>query len=654
MKTANDAFPLANDFHSASIKPPSKATPAEIEQRIRQGRDELIRDYRLKYKPTPNFYGVVGISNLGNTCFMASILQCLANCESLTLHFLSSNFEDSLNPVNSVTKGQLACEYYVFLKRLWCEEKVAVNPEHIRNYIIRVVETFVGYSQQDSQEFLAFFIDSLHEDLNKVAIKPYELLPKYNGQLVEEFGRQVYKNHLKRNSSFIVDAFHGQFFSRLQCPDCQYVSASFDPFNMISLNIPLQSDSTPIDGYIMPFALDSPTCEFSFYCNQNTKLSMIIEHIFQSFDLVNPAHIQPLFYVNTRIIGKPLFPYSMSAIKVMQNEGVLILSQVYDPLIMSIVFEDRSEKALIQLKSKIEFMMKISVFDQNQMIGVQRQVVVPDFVTAMDVHMLVYCIYRSALMSARPTEQNSFKGPALETRMQLLAEFQSFWPQKTIDSTNALFTVLVNQEELTKLDDKANLFEYTFENVLNVDVRINTRKFQNPLMLKRRAKISIDNLLKQDPVFSLEQCLEHFTSEEVLDKDNMWICSMCRDPKQAVKKLLILKTPEILIIHLKRFKKEVYYNGSVGSMKVTTPIDFPLYNMDLAPYVYTDRHDAKYDLFAVSNHYGSSGSGHYTAYCKNFVNKAWYCFDDTKVTRIDEDNVVSNAAYVLFYKRAKR
>jgi ubiquitin carboxyl-terminal hydrolase 4/11/15 len=654
MKTANQDFPLTNDFHGSAFKSPSKLTPAQIEQRIREGRDELTREYRLKLKPNPNFYGLVGILNLGNTCFMASILQCLANCEGLTLHLLSSSFEEALNPVNSVTKGKLACEYYVFLKRLWCEEKAAVNPENIRNCIVGVVETFVGYSQQDSQEFLAFFIDSLHEDLNKVAVKPYELLPKYNGQVVEEFGKLIYKYHLKRNTSYIVDAFHGQFFSRLQCPDCQHISASFDPFNMVSLNIPLQSDSSAFDGYIMPFTLDGPTCEFSFYCSQNSKLSTLIDHIFKAFDFINPVHVQPLFYVNTRIIGKPMFPYSMTASKVMLNEGVLILSQVYDPLIMGIVFEDRSEKALIQLKSKIEFTIKISIFDNSQMIGVQRLVVVPDAVTTMDLYLLVYCIYRSAFMAARPVEHNSFKGPSIETRLQLLAEFQSFWPQRTNDPVNSLFTLRVNHEELTKLDDKANLFEFTFENILNVDVRVNTRRFQNPLALKRRAKISIDNLLKQDPAFSLEQCLDHFTSEEILDKDNMWVCPMCRDPKQALKKLLILKSPEVLIIHLKRFKKEVYRNGTVGSIKVTTAIDFPLHNLDLSPYIYSDRNDAKYDLFAVSNHYGSSGSGHYTAFCKNFVNKAWFCFDDTKVTRLDDDKIVSNAAYVLFYRRTRR
>jgi len=58
-----------------------------------------------------------------------------------------------------------------------------------------------------------------------------------------------------------------------------------------------------------------------------------------------------------------------------------------------------------------------------------------------------------------------------------------------------------------------------------------------------------------------------------------------------------------------------------------------------------------YDLFAVSNHYGSLGFGHYTAYCKNFKSGKWHCFDDSSVSTEDPDNVCSTGSYVLFYKR---
>lgn len=58
-----------------------------------------------------------------------------------------------------------------------------------------------------------------------------------------------------------------------------------------------------------------------------------------------------------------------------------------------------------------------------------------------------------------------------------------------------------------------------------------------------------------------------------------------------------------------------------------------------------------YDLFAVSNHYGGLGGGHYTAYCRMPDNGRWYCFDDSHVSEISTETVLSSAAYVLFYRR---
>jgi len=59
-----------------------------------------------------------------------------------------------------------------------------------------------------------------------------------------------------------------------------------------------------------------------------------------------------------------------------------------------------------------------------------------------------------------------------------------------------------------------------------------------------------------------------------------------------------------------------------------------------------------YDLYGVINHYGSMNFGHYTAYCKN--DNTWKQYDDSNVSEMNnEDDVVTDAAYVLFYKRKK-
>lgn len=78
----------------------------------------------------------------------------------------------------------------------------------------------------------------------------------------------------------------------------------------------------------------------------------------------------------------------------------------------------------------------------------------------------------------------------------------------------------------------------------------------------------------------------------------------------------------------------------------------------MTPYVLSghssDQHQAPliYDLYAVSNHYGSLSFGHYTAYCKNSFTGKWYDFNDSSVSELDSsDDVVSGASYVVYYKR---
>lgn len=82
---------------------------------------------------------------------------------------------------------------------------------------------------------------------------------------------------------------------------------------------------------------------------------------------------------------------------------------------------------------------------------------------------------------------------------------------------------------------------------------------------------------------------------------------------------------------------------------------FPLDNLNLSPYITISesrRNTSKtYELYAVSNHYGSMESGHYTAFCKSGPYGRWFKFDDQVVTPMDASNVGSSAAYILFYTR---
>jgi len=149
---------------------------------------------------------------------------------------------------------------------------------------------------------------------------------------------------------------------------------------------------------------------------------------------------------------------------------------------------------------------------------------------------------------------------------------------------------------------------------------------------------------------SLYDCLRSFTKQEQLGPEDPWYCSDCKDFRQAFKKFDVWSTPPILIIHLKRFS----YRGRFSHReKLDHYIDFPIENLDLSEFVIGPiEFPPIYDLFAVSNHYGSLGGGHYTAYCKHRDDNMWYSFDDSTVRPLSHSSqVITSNAYVLFYRR---
>jgi len=156
---------------------------------------------------------------------------------------------------------------------------------------------------------------------------------------------------------------------------------------------------------------------------------------------------------------------------------------------------------------------------------------------------------------------------------------------------------------------------------------------------------------KPREVIKLDDCLDSFVTEETLPKSEAWYCRNCKVHQCANKKFDIYMLPDTLIIHLKRFSYDRHWRE-----KIDTYVDFPVENLDLSKWVVSEdeKKDCLYDLYAVSNHFGGLGGGHYTAYAKNLLDSRWYNLDDSSVTPVDKETVKTSAAYVLFYTRKKK
>ena len=127
--------------------------------------------------------------------------------------------------------------------------------------------------------------------------------------------------------------------------------------------------------------------------------------------------------------------------------------------------------------------------------------------------------------------------------------------------------------------------------------------------------------------------------------DPGWKCGNCGSKQGAEKRQYLYDTNKILIISLKRFQ--------MTGNKIKNLIEYPITHLNINEWIEKDPSklgNRFYDLYAVCLHQGTMEYGHYRAYCKHFVSGQWYEFDDERVKKVDEEDIVSPNAYMLFYK----
>ena len=113
--------------------------------------------------------GTCGLKNIGNTCFMNAVLQCLSAVAPLTRYFITGSHKQEINPDNPLgTQGLVAEEYAFLVRAMWSDKFRFLSPKDWKEAIGRFRPQFLDYSQKDCQEFTSFMLDALHEDLNRV------------------------------------------------------------------------------------------------------------------------------------------------------------------------------------------------------------------------------------------------------------------------------------------------------------------------------------------------------------------------------------------------------------------------------------------------------------------------------------------------------
>ena len=630
-------------------------------------------------------HGVCGGHNLGNTCFMNSSIACLSNCSELTAYFLTGKYKHDINKKNKLgLQGKLATAWHGLLEDYWNSKSRTGNPSDVKSTVAKKVKKFGGFGQQDSNEFMTEFLSILNEDLNKSEKKDYiEIKGKGKDETELECAQRFWNLHLKRNDSIVTDLFSGLLKSDVVCGECGYDNITFDPFNTLSLAIPnsryiseLRDTHTKLILYYIP----------KYGIGSNCRATITIPKEMQFKDM------------GEEINKLPKFPYKLDK---------LIYINVIDSKLKRIINQEEKKN----IKDKFIFLFDDQRSDENTKIvplymyksdeisAFPRLLFLKDDTTFKDLKKQLYYFVRGFMISPFK-DNNEMKNPEIDELEKMLINMRENEEddKKPTDENkilelyekeyNQIFEVAENKEKIKeffndfpyeisfkkKFEDRDEIKIFNGENNLealkefnitkdddSISSLISNEEYCFNLNLKKQnkfliSKFNLNSCVSYEDIgkstesvtreVTLDDLLEYFCSNEHLEKGNEWKCGNCNKRVTITKKFSIFYVPKILIICIKRFSKSGWGYDKNGIF-----IDFPIENLDMGKFICgPDKEYSKYDLFAVSQHYGGTGGGHYTAVCKN-IDGNWYSYNDSSVSGTNAQSGVSSAAYVLFYRR---
>jgi len=264
--------------------------------------------------------GLVGLRNLGNTCFMNSILQCLCKTKLLRDYFGKKQYLQDLNEDHAPTRGRLAKAFGQLMNDMWSKsDHEYITPSLLKAEVQKYAVRFSGYHQQDAQEFLRFFIEGVHDDLNSVKRKPvYSSIPDDSFLSDRKKSELFWERYLSREKSMIQDIFVGQLKSTLTCTVCEHRSVTYDPFWDLSLPIPTRTKMEDINitrcfrAFTQDEVLDGdekPTCE---KCKKRRKcMKRFLIEIFPRVLVIHLKRFSGTRY-RTKLDSKVNFPFELN------------------------------------------------------------------------------------------------------------------------------------------------------------------------------------------------------------------------------------------------------------------------------------------------------------------------------------------------------
>uniref|UniRef100_A0A5F4WKI0 Ubiquitin carboxyl-terminal hydrolase n=1 Tax=Callithrix jacchus TaxID=9483 RepID=A0A5F4WKI0_CALJA len=537
--------------------------------------------------------GLTGMKNLGNSCYMNAALQALSNCPPLTQFFLECG-----GLVRTDKKPALCKSYQKLVSEVWHKKRPSyVVPTSLSHGIKLVNPMFRGYAQQDTQEFLRCLMDQLHEELKEPAVATVTLMEARDSDSSDTDEKREGDRSPSEDEFLSCDSSSDRGEGDGQGRGGANSQAEME------LLIPEEAGRAISEKERMKDR------KFS-WGQQRTNSEQVDEDADVDTAMAalddQPEEAQPLTPRSTSPCRTPepdndahLRSSSRPCSPVHHHEGHAKLSS--SPPRASPV---RTAPSYVLKKAQVS-----SAGSRRRKEQCYRSVISDIFDGS--ILSLVQCLTCDRVSTTVETFQDlSLPIPGKEDLAKLHSAIYQNVPAKPGTCGDSYTT----QGWL------AFIVEYI-----------------------RRFVVSCTPSWFWGPVITLEDCLAaFFAADELKGEWPGWL-------RNGVKYCKVLRLPEILCIHLKRFRHEVMY-----SFKINSHVSFPLEGLDLRPFLAKEctSQITTYDLLSVICHHGTAGSGHYIAYCQNVINGQWYEFDDQYVTEVHETVVQNAEGYVLFYRKS--
>jgi ubiquitin carboxyl-terminal hydrolase 8 len=270
--------------------------------------------------------GETGLSNVGNTCYVNSCIQCLSHTYELT-----ELLDDAtvLNRIKDIPESILLLEWNKLRNLMW-SQNCSIAPFGFLHAIQRVASIkkqhlFSGYQQNDLQEFLLFLMDCFHASFSR------EIIMKCDTNRKDEISKQCYdmiEKMYSKDYSEIVHLFYGIYVSKISSMDTnEQLSIHPEPFFILSLTIPNATNVITLYDCMNAFChYETISGENAWYNETlNIKQNVNKEITFWSFPTILIVHLKRWDYRGRKNNAFVDIPFTLDLSKYVKNA-----SYVYD------------------------------------------------------------------------------------------------------------------------------------------------------------------------------------------------------------------------------------------------------------------------------------------------------------------------------------